>query len=81
MPVTALYCEFLLLLAQTHTGLQTVVDTRCISYDEGWSVVSLSFLDGIEILSWRCAHCNLCNVNIAIAHCHHTEVLLAYLLA
>ena len=34
VPVTALYSELLLLLAQTHAGLETVVDTWSISDDE-----------------------------------------------
>ena len=77
MPVTAFYCKFLLPLAQAHTGLQTMVDTRCVSDDERWSIVSLSLLDDVHVLNRACTHSHLGYIDITIGHCHHSEVLLA----
>ncbi len=77
MPVTALYSELLLFLAQAHTSLQTVVDTRSVSDDERRSVISLCLFDSIEVLNRTCAHSNLSYIYIAIAHSHHSEILLA----
>ena len=81
MPVTAFYGELLLLLAETHSGLQTMVDTRSVGDDEGWSVISLSLLDGVHVLNRACTHGHLSHIYIAIAHCHHSEILLADLLS
>ena len=81
MPVTAFYGKFLFLLAQTHSGFQTMVDTRRVGDDEGWSVVGLRLLYGVEVLCRACSHGYLCDIDIAVAYRHHSKVLLADLLA
>lgn len=81
VPVTAVNGKLLLLLAQTHTSLQTVIDARCVGDDEGRTVVGLGLLDGVEVLRWACTHSYLSDVNVAIADGHHTKILLADLLA
>lgn len=81
VPVTAVNGKFLLLLAQTHTSLQTVVDARSVGDDQGWTVVGLSLLYGVEVLCRACTHGHLCDIDIAIADGHHAEILLADLLA
>ena len=53
-----------------------MVDARCVSDDDGRSVVSFSFLNSLEELSLICAHCDLRDIDVAVAHCHHAEVLL-----
>ena len=37
-------------------------------------MVAFSFQQSFYQLVLVCAHCNLCNVNVAIAHSHHTQV-------
>ena len=77
MPVTAVDCEFLFLLAQTHACFQTMVDTWSVSDDERRSVVRLCFFQRIEELCRICTHGYLCYIYVTVADGHHSEVFLA----
>ena len=74
MPVTCFNCTFDFVLSAAHAAFQTMVDTRSVSDDQGRTMVAFSFQQSFYQLVLVCAHCNLCNVNVAIAHSHHTQV-------
>ena len=65
-----------MLLSYLEAALDTVVDTRCIADNEGRSLVSFCFCESLDELVLVRSHCNLSNVNVAVAHSHHAEILL-----
>ncbi|GAE16237.1 hypothetical protein JCM6292_2639 [Bacteroides pyogenes JCM 6292] len=81
MPVTACNRFGFFFLALTHTGFQSVADTRSVSDDERRTRICFGFADGFQCLSLIGAHCNLCYVYIAVSSCHQTEIFFAYTLA
>ena len=64
-------------LALAHACLQTVVNARRISNNQGRAVVSLCFGNGFKGLVLIRAHGDLRYINIAVAHGHHAEVFFA----
>ena len=58
-----------------------MLDARAVADDDGRAVVCLCLADGLKGLRRVCTHCNLCNIHIAVAHCHQAEILLLGLLA
>ena len=80
-PVTAVNSTFFFELAAAHANLQAVVDARCVSNNQGRTIISLCFGNSLQSLVLVGAHSNLCNIYIAIAHSHHAKVLLLGLFA
>ena len=74
LPVTCRNCLLLFDLAVGH--IDTVVDTRSVADDEGRTVISFCFLEGIDVLIHISAHSNLSNVYVTVAHSHLAEVFL-----
>src|SRR5699024_9385742 len=72
------YCQFFLCLCFAHTLLDTVVDTRSVSNDQGRSRISLSLCDRFYGLCVVSAHSDLSNVYIAVAHCDACQVFLLH---
>ena len=77
MPVAGSNSFGLFGLALTHTGLQSVVDTRCVGNDKRWAWISLGLADSLESLGLVGTHCNLSHVNVAVGGCHEAKVFLA----
>ena len=76
VPVAALDGILLLLLGNGHAALDAMVDARRIGDDDRRSVIGFSFGDGLEGLGLVGAHGDLGDIDIAVAHGHHAEVLL-----
>ncbi len=76
MPVARFYSVLDVLLRFAHAFLDAVVDTRRISDNQRWSIVSFSFSDCFHELGFVSAHAYLRYVYIAVGHCHHAEVFL-----
>ena len=74
LPVARFDC--LLLFHLTHIHADTVVDAGGVADQQGRSVVGFRLGDRLEKLRLACAHCALCDVDVAVAHRHHAEVLL-----
>ncbi len=74
MPVASVNSLLFFGLRVSH--VDTVVDTRSVADKERRSVVAFRFRDSVEELLFVRTHSALSNVNVAIAHSHHAEVLL-----
>ena len=81
MPVSGLDSQLFLSLSLRHTLLDTVVDARCVAQNDGRSVICLSLCECLDALIEVSAHRNLCDVDIAVAHHHGSQILLLGLLA
>ena len=68
VPVAALDSLLHLGLAVGHAALDRVHLAGRVSNDDRRAGISLGFLDGLESLDHVCAHCDLCNVDIAVGH-------------
>ena len=64
-----------------HTGLEAVVDTGRICYDQRRSVVCLCLADSLEGLGVVGTHRNLCAIYVAVCRSNQAEVFLADALA
>mgnify|MGYP007012692717 CR=1 FL=1 len=53
-----------------------MLDARAVADDDGRTIIGFSFADGFEGLVRVGAHGHLGNINVAIAHGHHAQVLL-----
>ena len=58
-----------------------MVDAGSVADDEGRSVIALGFLDRLQELVLVGAHGDLSDVDVAVAGCHHAQILLLGLLA
>ena len=76
MPVTCFNSAFFFCHCVAHAAFDTVVDARCISNDEGRTVISFCFGDCFNCLCHVCALCDLCNIDVTIAHCDCCKVFL-----
>ena len=76
VPVTGSYGLLHLQHGLVHTGLDAVVDTRCICDDEGRSFVSFSFFKSSYGLLGVSTHSDLSYINIAVSHSDLSEVFL-----
>ena len=80
VPVAALDSLLHLILAVHHAALDGVHFAGAVSDDQGRTVVSFGFLDGLDGLSGVGAHSDLSNVDIAIGHGDFSEALLLHFL-
>ena len=76
VPVTGGHCEFLLVLNLAHALLDTMVDARCVCDDERRSGICLGLSNRLDALVPVSAHGDLCDIYVAIAHSHSSEVFL-----
>ena len=74
-PVTGIDSHLLVL--KLVVEVETVVDARAVSNDQGRTIVSFCFLEHLEGLSIVCADGDTTNVNVLVAHGDKAEVLLA----
>ena len=74
-PVAAFNSVFCFQLALAHACLQTVVNARRISNNQGRAIVSLCFGNGFKVWFLSAPMANLRYINIAVAHGHHAEVI------
>ena len=76
MPVTSLNRQLLLGLSLAHTLLDTMVDTRSVSDDQGRSRICLCLCDGLHTLIEVRTHGNLRHIYITVAHGDGSQVFL-----
>ena len=58
-----------------------MIDTRSVCNNQRRSRIRLCLGDGLNGLIIISAHCNLCNIYVAIAHCDGSEIFLFHFLA
>jgi len=76
IPVAALNSLLHFSLAVHHTALNGVHLTGSVADDQGRTVVCLCLADSLDGLCLVCAHSDLGNIDIAVAHCNLSKALL-----
>ncbi|MPN65005.1 hypothetical protein SDC9_212784 [bioreactor metagenome] len=70
-----------MLVCNGHAAADTVIDARRVGDDERWARIGFGFEYGFEHLVFVGAQRDLGNVDVAVAHGHNAEILLARLFA